>query len=136
MIVLTHIQDTLFIGFYLMIGQSLSSKFYWIAPLALEFSKGYSIEFFIKYSIALMLSNSKVLYRAFRIAQLPLTIKKYLNILLLSAGLITRNHVFLLLSLVFCGTNANQSNFRVKLAWILINVDKLVVDAWRLTDVI
>ena len=53
---------------------------------------------------------------------------------LLALSLLTRNTVFLAVSLIFMLHSESMKDFRVKLSWIILHAEMLVVDAWRLTD--
>jgi hypothetical protein len=84
-----------------------------------------------------MIANSKLVYGLIKLLNVltPSRISKYLKFFLLALSLLTRNTVFLALSLIFMHP-ADMKEFRVKLSWIVLHTDMLVVDAWRVTDLI
>jgi hypothetical protein len=85
-----------------------------------------------------MIANSKLVYGLIKLLNMlsPKRISKYLKYFLLALSLFTRNTVFLAVSLIFMLHSESMKDFRVKLSWIILHADMLVVDAWRLTDMI
>lgn len=85
-----------------------------------------------------MIANSKLVYGLIRLLNLltPSRISKYLKYFLFALSFLTRNTIFLAMSLIFILPSDFRKDFRVKFSWIIFHSDMLVVDAWRLTDLI
>ncbi len=85
-----------------------------------------------------MLANSKLVYTIINLVNLMTPTRRlsiYLKYFLQFISLSTRNTVFMALSLIL-SPQTNMRDFRVKLGWVILNADMLVVDAWRVTDMI
>jgi hypothetical protein len=121
----------------MLIMQACIPKVYWLVPIAMSYTELLIVNFWVSYLIALMLANSKLIFGIIKLANFlnPPWLSNPIKIFLLGLSLATRNTIFMAASL-FLVKPDNMSDFRVKLSWILLHTDMLVVDAWRVTDMI